>query len=314
MKWLSLLLLLLNLAVFLWGFQTQKSEQKPQATIAAGVESLTLLSELEPQPKIVPKQKIDQPSEKVQVYQPTAAAVNDEGKEVLDKEEPDDLPKMIEVASVEVSTESEETPVVLEDPVPDVDEVDSQEEVDSQSEEPVEPESLTEESGLVEADVNQERICYQIGPIRSLDERDEIVARLSSIDLIAVQHEQEEQQVVGYWVLIPQQETRDQAIDMVKRLEQAGISDVRRFVKGELRNAISLGLFKNKSFADGRSQHIIRLGFETEIRPRIKHVVSYTLLVEVKEPAILEQDGWQALHDDYVGTGFTSTTCSSAAP
>lgn len=308
MKWLASLLLLLNLAVFLWGFQANKGEQKNQATIFTAVESLTLLSELKQRPEIVPKQTIEQPLEKASENQPNTAATNDEDKLVLDKKESDDLPKAIEVASVEVSAESEVLPAEAKEPVADIDEV-----VSGGEEQPV-PETVPDEPAPADTEMSQQPTCYQIGSITSLDERDEIVARLASIDLLAVEHEQKEQQVVGYWVLIPQQETRDQAIEMVKRLEQAGISDVRRFVKGEFKNAISLGLFKNKAFADGRTQHLIELGFETEIRPRIKDVVSYTLSIKVEDSAILQQNGWQSFYDDYIDAGLTATECHNLMP
>lgn len=79
-----------------------------------------------------------------------------------------------------------------------------------------------------------------------------------------------EERVQGYWVMIPPLNTRREAVEVVRRLEAEGVTDVMRFFKGEMRNAISLGMYNRRRNAENRRRSIASKGFAAEVRARTR--------------------------------------------
>jgi hypothetical protein len=116
---------------------------------------------------------------------------------------------------------------------------------------------------------------------------------------------------VGYWVLIPPSDDRNAALEMVEKLKEHGITDVRRFTKGELVNAISLGLFRKKEYADRRSDIVKKRGFETKIKPRMRLKDGYILHIESSDKAFPDKRLWLALSADKAHFQLQREPCSS---
>lgn len=99
----------------------------------------------------------------------------------------------------------------------------------------------------------------------------------------------------GYWVLVPPQQNRAAAINIAKRLEEAGVSDLWRFTSGELAHAISLGLFRDQERAQARSDKINEMGFASEVRPRFREKTLYWLNYRYEDPSSFQDEYWREL-------------------
>ncbi len=103
----------------------------------------------------------------------------------------------------------------------------------------------------------------------------------------------------GYWVLVPPQKDRAAAINIVKQLEEAGVSDLWRFTSGELAHAISLGLFRDQERAQARSDKINEMGFESEVRPRFRENTRYWLNYRYLDPSSFRDGYWRELKANF---------------
>jgi hypothetical protein len=99
----------------------------------------------------------------------------------------------------------------------------------------------------------------------------------------------------GFWVLIPPQKDRKAAIEISKRLEAAGVSDLWRFTSGGLAHAISLGLFRDRDRAQARRDLIAEMGFDAEVRPRYREQTRYWLDYRFTGDTPLSEVRWQEI-------------------
>ncbi|MET0066573.1 MAG: hypothetical protein ABW076_09535 [Candidatus Thiodiazotropha sp.] len=141
--------------------------------------------------------------------------------------------------------------------------------------------------------------CAIIGYVESRTDAEQISVRLRAMGLKPELQSERRKEQAGYWVLVPPQETRQQAVNIAKRLETAGVSDLWRFTSGDLAHAISLGLFRDEERAEVRKKEIEALGFDTLIQPRYRESTRYWLGYQVEGQAPLTQQDWQGLVKDY---------------
>ncbi len=110
-----------------------------------------------------------------------------------------------------------------------------------------------------------ERICYVLGPFGSSNVVQEVLKRIINSPAIVERRWSSPQQRPGYWVHIPPAGSSNEARSIVQILNQEGISDVQLITSGEMRNAISLGIFSTMQNARKRQQEVTQQGFEVVI-------------------------------------------------
>jgi hypothetical protein len=84
--------------------------------------------------------------------------------------------------------------------------------------------------------------------------------------------------ITGYKVIVPAQESREAAIKVVEQLAEGGITDVWRFRKGEMINAISLGIFSRKETASEIATKASALGISADVLPRNRTKTTWTAI------------------------------------
>jgi hypothetical protein len=84
--------------------------------------------------------------------------------------------------------------------------------------------------------------------------------------------------ITGYKVIIPAQESREAAIKVVEQLAEGGITDVWRFRKGEMINAISLGIFSKEETASEIAAKASALGISADVLPRNRIKTTWTAI------------------------------------
>ena len=112
--------------------------------------------------------------------------------------------------------------------------------------------------------------CGVFGPVEDEALSQAIANILENKDMEVSIRIDTEERVQGYWVMIPPLNTRREAVEVVRRLEAEGVTDVMRFFKGEMRNAISLGMYNRRRNAENRRRSIASKGFAAEVRARTR--------------------------------------------
>ncbi|MES9844826.1 MAG: hypothetical protein ABW162_17225 [Candidatus Sedimenticola sp. PURPLELP] len=243
MRWLFLLLLLINGGIFIWGYSSE-GEQAVQTPVVSspGVGNIRLLSELSSEDEVQPE--ADDP---VQGRLP----------EVV-KREPVPVEQETPEITATVDGVAEETQAA----------VDGGEQVATEDE-PVETLPAAPEPVL------SQPYCGVLGPLEKSEAAKAIAAQLNQLGFETSSREQSLVRTTGYWVLIPAAKDQQGAIKNLKALQDKGFKDVRRFLQGPLKNAISLGAFSRRVNAQSRRAEVEASGFKVEVRPRISDSIVY---------------------------------------
>ena len=112
--------------------------------------------------------------------------------------------------------------------------------------------------------------------------------------------------------MIPPQENREAAMVIVKRLREAGITDLWRFTSGSFANAVSLGLFRNETRAEIRRKAVAAKGFDAEVKPRYRQKNAYWLAFAYSGDSPLTDTDWSSIAEIYPGIEQLSVDCEVA--
>ncbi|MCK5190244.1 MAG: hypothetical protein KAR12_09345 [Methylococcales bacterium] len=128
--------------------------------------------------------------------------------------------------------------------------------------------------------------CYHVGPFANNAVLN-TWRKSNKIDAGFVSRFTKENNVVSsYLVYFPAAETYAQSTKNVQRLKQKGITDYWLFRRGELKGAISLGLFVKKSSALSLQEKLVKAGFTIEIKERYKKEQSLFAEILTKDKAL----------------------------
>ncbi|WP_020404985.1 hypothetical protein [Hahella ganghwensis] len=127
--------------------------------------------------------------------------------------------------------------------------------------------------------VNKGALCFLIGPMEGEDQ-----AALLQKDLLELQvetriHQNTIQLAPEYWIYLEPLDSRKAAIIKLKELQVRKI-DSYLIAQGELRNGISLGLFRNIDSAKALQSQRVRQGFDAKMKELPREKVEYWLLSE----------------------------------
>ncbi|MEM9383772.1 MAG: hypothetical protein AAGA68_01825 [Pseudomonadota bacterium] len=123
--------------------------------------------------------------------------------------------------------------------------------------------------------------CASVGPFLDLAGAAEFAAAVRARGLEPGQRRLASDVWVGYSVMLPPLPSREAARATASALREAGVEDLYIEPGGDLRNAISLGLFSQRDGADRHAKAIRDLGFEPEIRDRTRTADVYFVDFEV---------------------------------
>ncbi len=287
MKWLFFILLLTNIGLLIWIYP-QGMESDSEVVQASKEKTLLLLREIDIAALELSKKVVEATEINSQINWQTEAALPVEEEFV----QFETVPEQNEEQAEKITEEVFPAPVAL---------VEKQTEAHpSIKEEPMETQEVSPEMAF-QAETKPELPlqCGSVGPVAKRAQADQLSLRLRAIGLqpdlnTEIRNDQE-----GYWVLVPPQKDRRTAVRIVKRLQEAGVTDLWRFTSGDLAHAISLGLFRNESRAEIRRKSIADKGFEVEVRPRYRQKTLYWLSFTYSGDSPLKEDKWNELVDRY---------------
>lgn len=125
--------------------------------------------------------------------------------------------------------------------------------------------------------------CMALGPFASLQALRGARGRLASSLARSRSRQEQSQQSRGWWVYLPAQASRAQALAVAQRLADAHFSDYFVVSSGDQPNTISLGLFKDPANARKRREDLVAAGFPAQMTERVETVPEYWLDVVVPD-------------------------------
>lgn len=147
--------------------------------------------------------------------------------------------------------------------------------------------------------------CMALGPFASLQALRSARSKLESQTARSRSRQEQSQQSRGWWVYLPAQASRTQALAQAQRLSDAHIDDYFVVSSGDQPNTISLGLFKDPANARKRRDEVVAAGFPAQMAERVEAVPEYWLDVVVADD---DPVAWnQRIRS--LGVGSHSTGC-----
>jgi hypothetical protein len=113
----------------------------------------------------------------------------------------------------------------------------------------------------------------------------------------------------SYWVLVPPQPTRQQAQQIIATLSRQGFNDTWLVDGGELENAVSLGLFNNRSNAQQFVTRIARLGLPVELKRQQSGKPGYAIHFPLTNKTAPGSAAWIDLNALYPSLKLRTARC-----
>lgn len=126
----------------------------------------------------------------------------------------------------------------------------------------------------------QAKNCYTVGPFVDGDALEKVKLLFADNKIVFEQRSFTEPELFGYNVFLPPLANRDAAVAMVAVLIDKGVTDYYIIQDTELKNAISLGLFREYRFAVRHVKLLEKKGLsprmDTKYYDRTRHWVDFT--------------------------------------
>ncbi len=132
------------------------------------------------------------------------------------------------------------------------------------------------------------RTCLTLGPLADEAPLAAITGWLSERGAEVDVRTDERREVALYWVYFPPRASRDAAVEEVERLRAQGVDDVIVVPKGDMANAISLGVFSRTETRDRRLRELKGLGREPLVSPRYR-TKQATWVDVAAQPGVLDE-------------------------
>lgn len=125
------------------------------------------------------------------------------------------------------------------------------------------------------------RRCQTIGPITDASEADRIMTAIAGQATQLRLREESHSSVASYLLLAPPQPSLKDSRALTEKMAAAGFNDFYIFWRGPHKGRISLGVHRNKAYAEERQTQLDELGFESELVPRTEKRSRFWLDVEL---------------------------------
>jgi len=130
------------------------------------------------------------------------------------------------------------------------------------------PAAALEEILAMPADSDRE--CYTIGPLDNEDDISALSAWFKAQGSQATLRNDERREVVSTWVFLPPLESREAADARVREMQASNIDDIYVIPRGDMANAISLGLYSQDETLQRRITQLKERGFTPSVLPRYR--------------------------------------------
>ena len=127
--------------------------------------------------------------------------------------------------------------------------------------------------------VDTEADCQALGPFDDREAALTAAARLNGLGLPARPRAVDASERLGFWVHTPPAASREAAAVVVEQLRLAGVRDFYVVIDGDdaTRNAVSLGVFRQREGAEQQAGRLRAMGFQVEIGERRRESTAWWL-------------------------------------
>ena len=253
MKWFFIIFLILNVCYFGWELDRQTrievSNMVRPFNVPAGVQRLELLGESENNPDVTPAVVTSTPGE---IVNENKGAGEDQSSDI------EDSPLQNIVSMMDQGN------VMIEKKI--LDELVS---------------SLPEFATNHVQETKQEKIlCVSFGPFTESHQAGELSNWLKENEIQTKQRNEGDTEDQYFWIYLSPSETKDEAKVAIADLKGKGVQDYRLINKGNLQNAISLGLFSTQSAVNRRLNELKNIGYQPIMVPY--HKTDFIIWVDAK--------------------------------
>jgi hypothetical protein len=150
--------------------------------------------------------------------------------------------------------------------------------------------------------------CFTLGPFEKDESINKASEAISALDVKNSRRQSEQRTPKNYWVYLSQ-DSYSSARQTVKTLQSKGIRDLFIMGKGANKDAVSLGLFSNKTIARQRIMEVRRLGFDPIMETQYRVTAQQWLDIEVDSKRTSTVATITAIVEDFKGTTLTQHKC-----
>lgn len=115
-----------------------------------------------------------------------------------------------------------------------------------------------------------DRECYTLGPLENEDDISALGAWFNAQGSQATLRSDERREVTSTWVFLPPLASREAADARVREMQAANIDDIYVIPRGDMANAISLGLYSQNDTLQRRVSQLEGRGFAPSVLPRYR--------------------------------------------
>ena len=117
--------------------------------------------------------------------------------------------------------------------------------------------------------------CVSVGPFATQADMRTVLNSITPLVTRIQYREAHATETRGYWVFLPAQSNREQALALARQLSSKGVRDYYVVTAGDQQNTISLGLFHDQGNAEKRRTEIAGLGFKPNLIARTEELPVY---------------------------------------
>ncbi len=284
MKWVMLLLLLLNGLYFTLQFNSSPIVDEVEQRSPFEGKDLVLLAE---------KEGADEAKKRVeQSINARLSVLQDKQELTPEKKEPEKIAaKLIVKPEPQPVVKLKEKPAQLVVKAPVQTKPESKPKFESKPKVESRPEPANG------ARLSLAKACYTVGPFLLMSDVASAASIFDRAGIYAEQRSKAQRKQVGYWAYVPPLASADKAAAALKKIKDSGVSDVQVILSGNKANALSAGVYQAVARAEKRRQLIAALGYSVKVEPLYRTQPQYWLDVELMQSTKLSSRLWKELSD-----------------
>lgn len=124
-------------------------------------------------------------------------------------------------------------------------------------------------------------ICYALGPFDGLPQAKNISSKLQDLGAFTFERTVTTESPMGFWVYLDSFDSWKEAREKVVKLEIEGMKDMFIVGRGPMKNAVSLGLFKNEDGAKERIERVKKMGENPKIQTQYKQTDQFWIDIDI---------------------------------
>lgn len=125
--------------------------------------------------------------------------------------------------------------------------------------------------------------CFRYGPLLDQDQLESLQQWFTARQVEVASSFTEEQGRALFWIYLAPQGTREEAMATLQDMQNKGIGDFRLINRGDLQNAISLGLFSSREAVNARLEELKEKGYVPVVVPYSDVKRIYSLEVQIAD-------------------------------